>query len=82
MLAGNDVLSTPIGATYGFSEATHDVQMEFAAEASRDLMSNTVTLMITQEPSKPVMLVSIRLLDAATGRELARLERVEMAITI
>ncbi len=82
VLAGNDVLSTPIGATYGFSEATHDVQMEFAAEASRDLVSNTVTLMITQEPSQPVMLVSIRLLDAATGRELARLDQVEMAITI
>ncbi len=82
VLVGNDVLSTPIGATYGFSEATHDVQMEFAAEASRNLMSNTVTLMITQEPSKPVTLGSIRLLDAATGRELARLERVEMAITI
>lgn len=80
--AGNDMLSTPIAASYGFSEATHDVQMAFAAEGSRDLAPNTVTLMITQEPSQPSTMVSICLLDAATGREQARLEKVEMAITI
>ena len=80
--AGKNVLSTPIAASYGFSEATYDVQLEFAGQASRDLVSNTVTLMITQEPSQPTILVSIHLLDAVTGRELARLDRVEMAITI
>jgi len=80
--AGKVVLSTPIAASYGFSEATYDVQLEFAGQASRDLVSNTVTLMITQEPSQPTILVSIHLLDAVTGRELARLDRVEMAITI
>ncbi len=80
--AGKDVLSTPIAASYGFSEATYDVQLEFAGEASRDLVSNTVTLMITREPSQPAILVSIHLLDAVTGRELARLDKIEMAITI
>ncbi len=80
--AGKDVLSTPIAASYGYSEATGDVQLEFAGEASRDVVSNTVTLMITQEPSHPTTLVSIHLLDAVIGRELARLDKVEMAITI
>ena len=80
--AGNAVLSTSIGSTYGFSEATYDMQMQFAAEGSRDLAPNTVTLMITQEPGQPGLPVSIRLLDAANGRELARLEPVEMTITI
>jgi len=80
--AGKDVLSTPIAASYGFSEATYDVQLASAGEASQDPVSNTVTLMITQEPSQPTKLVSIHLLDAVTGRELARLDNVEMAITI
>jgi len=80
--AGKDVLSTSIAASYGFSEATYDVQLEFTDQVSRDLVSNTVTLMITQEPSQPTMLVSIHLLDAVTGRELARLDKIEMAITI
>jgi hypothetical protein len=80
--AGKDVLSMPIAASYGFSEATYDVQLEFADQASRDLVPNTVTLMITQEPSQPTMLVSMHLLDAVTGRELARLDKIEMAITI
>jgi hypothetical protein len=79
---GKDVLSTPIAASYGFSEATNDVQLEFAGETSQDMVSNTVTLMITQEPSQPIKLVSIHLLDAVTGRELARLDNVEIAITI
>src|SRR5260370_32182013 len=80
--AGKEVLSTPIAASYGLSEATYDVQLEFAGEASRELVSNIVTLMIIREPSQPTMLVSIHLLDAVTGRELARLDKVEMAITI
>jgi len=80
--AGKDVLSTPIAASCGYSEATGDVQLEFAGEGSRDVVSDTVTLMITQEPSQPAILVSIHLLDAVTGRELARLDKVEMAITI
>ncbi len=80
--AGKDVLSTPIAASYGFSEATYDVQLAFAGEASRELVPNTVTLLITREPSQPTLLVSIQLLDAVTGRELARLDKVEMAITI
>src|SRR5260370_12963956 len=54
--AGKDVLSMPIAASYGLSEATYDVQLEFAGQASLDLVSNTVTLMITQEPSQPTLL--------------------------
>jgi hypothetical protein len=79
---GKDELSTAIAATYGFSEATHDVQLAFADEASRDLASNTVTLMLTQEPSQPTTHVSIHVLDAVTGRELARLEPVELTLAI
>ncbi len=80
--AGKDVLSMPIAASYGYSEATGDVQLEFTGEGSRDVVANTVTLMITQEPSQPTILVSIHLLDAVTGRELVRLDKIEMAITI
>lgn len=82
IMAGKDVLSTPIAASYGFSEATHDAQLVFAGEESRALATNTVTLMMTQELGKPVTLVSIHLFDATTGRQLASLDQVEMAITI
>lgn len=80
--AGNTVLSAPVAASYGYQEATHDVQLQFAAEDSRKLAPNTIALSITAESLQPKMVVSVYLLDTVTGRELARLEPIEMTIMI
>jgi hypothetical protein len=75
-----DNLSTPVSASYGFEEATGDVQLRPAEDDSRVLEPNTITLMITKEPSQKM--VTIHLLDATSGAELQRLDKIEMAIAI
>lgn len=79
--ARKDVISQPVAASYGFIEATGDVQLRLKEGESRAIEPDTVTLMITQEIPQPA-LVSLSLLDAVTGRELKRLDKVEMAISI
>nr|WP_277879362.1 PglZ domain-containing protein [Coleofasciculus sp. FACHB-712] len=76
-----ECISRPVSASYGFEDATGDVQLTLCADGSRAIESNTVTLMIAEtEPSKKE--VSIHLLDAITGAELARIAKIEMAIAI
>lgn len=74
--ARNEVLSRPVGATYGLVEATGEIELRPAADDGRAIEPNTITLMVTPGGHKAV---AIYLLDAATGRELARVERVEVA---
>jgi hypothetical protein len=73
-------ISIPVAATYGYNEITRDVQMAFADD-SRELAPNSVTLMITRDDLAP-QAVSVHLLDALTGRELQRLDAVQMNIAI
>lgn len=72
-----DVVSQPIGATYGLSEATGEIELRTAAEQVQSIEPNTVTLMVTGASGKTV---TLHLLDATSGRELAKLERIEVAI--
>ncbi len=79
--AGAQSISVPVSASYGFQEATRDVQLALEGGALPATISkNTVTLMISETPD--VQEVTIHLLDAGTGMSLARLERVPFAIAI
>jgi hypothetical protein len=74
------VLSVPVAASYGFIEATGDVDVRMKGDESQAVDPNTVTLMITTPAEKAV--VAVYLLDAVTGRELAVLPQVEMTIAL
>jgi hypothetical protein len=78
--AGREVLSTPVSASYGFQEATGDVQMRMAKEAPARFDPNTVTLMITKEVS--AQKVSVHLIDVGSGTEQAKLESIQVVISI
>jgi len=77
---GAQTISLPISASYGFEEATGDVQLKRAEQDSQILEPDTVTLVITDPQSKAT--VSVYLFDAVSGVELARLDKVEMTIAI
>lgn len=80
IMAKTESISMPVSASYGFEEATGDVQLRSAEGDEKAVEPNTVTLAITKETSQKT--VTVRLLDAASGAQLARLEGVEMAISI
>jgi hypothetical protein len=73
-------ISVPVSASYGFQEATRDVQMALDADEPRAIAGNTVTLMIAETPA--VDEVTVHLLDATTGVTLARLDHVPFSITL
>jgi len=78
--AGEQPISVPVSASYGFQDAIRDVQLALDADAPQVVAKNTVTLMITETPA--VDEVTIHLLDATTGVSLARLDRVSFSITL
>jgi hypothetical protein len=78
--AGDQPISVPVSASYGFEEATKDVQLALDAEDPRNVAKNTVTLMITETP--PVETVTVHLLDATTGVSLMRRDRVPFSISL
>lgn len=78
--AKGKVVSRAVSASYGFEEAAGDVTLRLEPGDSRKIAANTVTLMITEELDQKS--VGAYLLDAATGAELARLEKIEVAIAI
>lgn len=77
--AKTEIISTPVSASYGFEEGTGDVQLKKVEKEPNAIEPNTVTVMIQESPQK---LVTVYLLDAINGTELARLEKVEMAISL
>lgn len=78
--AHDQAISVPVSASYGFREATKDVQLAVDDQDARTIAANTVTLMITEMP--PADQVAIHLLDATTGVSLARIEHVPFAIVL
>ncbi len=80
MQAGNQAISVPVSASYGFQEATKDVQLTLDADAPQTMVKNTVTLMITETPAADE--VTVHLLDTTTGVSLARLDRVPFSIIL
>lgn len=78
--AKGKIVSRAVSASYGFEEATGDVALRNDASESKRITPNTITLMITEEPDQKS--VGLYLLDAATGAELARLEKIEVSIAM
>jgi len=73
-------LSRAVSASYGFDEATGDVKLRNDESNPKAVAPNTVTLMLLEVPEQKT--VSLSLLDAATGVELARLDKIEVAISL
>ena len=74
-------VSSPVSASYGYEEATGDVTLKIADNDSKQIEPNTVTVMVTLEEDSPKT-VSLVLLDATTGVELASIEKIETAISL
>ena len=77
------VLSLMVSASYGFDERGGVATLHpttVGAEHPQSMETNTVTLMLRDDPTRPT--VSIHLLDAATGQELARLADIPVAIAL
>ncbi len=73
-------ISRAVSASYGFDEATGDVALRNEEENTRNIAVNTVTLMVVEDPAQKN--VGLYLLDAATGAELSRMEKIEVAISM
>lgn len=78
--SGDQAISAPVSATYGFRETSRDVEMRPDPEDSSRHAPNTVALQITEEIT--VKKVTIHLLDATTGISLSRIEDVPVSISM
>lgn len=78
--ANKKVVSVPVSASYGFADATGEVALKVSEQDAKRLESNTVTLMLSEEVAQKT--VSVYLLDAGTGAELAAPLTVEVAISM
>jgi hypothetical protein len=74
-------ISSPVSASYGFEEATGDVTLKLADNDKKQIEPDTVTVMVTLEEDLPKT-VSLVLLDATTGAELAIIDKIENAISL
>lgn len=72
-------ISRPVSASYGFDEATGDVDLK-KDEARQDVAPNTITLMVVDEVDQKT--VGLHLIDSTRGAELARIEKIEVAIAL
>ena len=79
--ANKKCVSVPVSASYGFEDATGEVQLRASANAMpRRSSPNTVTVMVAEEIGQKT--VSICLLDATSGAELASLDKIEVTISM
>jgi hypothetical protein len=73
-------VSRPVSASYGFEDATGEVELRARDDNPKEVEPNTVALMIVEEISQNT--VALVLLDASSGAELASLDRIDVAISI
>lgn len=73
---GNRVAEV-VAATYGFVESAQEIELRVQADNPQQIDPNTITMMIN-DPN--VKAVTVHLLDATTGRELAKIEKIEVAL--
>lgn len=78
--AKGKTISQAVSASYGFEESTGDIVLRKDEADSKKIAANTATLMVMEEPDQKT--VGLYLLDAVTGAELSRLERIEVAIAM
>ncbi|WIG59036.1 MAG: hypothetical protein OJF49_001783 [Ktedonobacterales bacterium] len=77
--AGSDIISRLVAADYGYSEATGEIQPRFQDDDPLTIAPDTAILHIERDHLPPQR-VSIHLLDATTGRELQRLDEIDLDI--
>lgn len=73
-------VSRPVSASYGFEDATGEVQLRTRDDDPNRIEPNTIALMLVEEISQKT--VSAVLLDASSGAELATLDNIEVDISI
>lgn len=73
-------VSHPVSASYGFEDATGEVHLQVMESNARMLEPNTVTVMLIEEVAEKT--VGVSLLDATSGVELARLDKIAVAIAL
>jgi hypothetical protein len=78
--AKGKTVSHSVSASYGFEEATGDVALQNDKDNPKEIAPNTVTLMVIEELDQKS--VGLYLLDAATGAELSRIEKIEVVISM
>jgi hypothetical protein len=76
------VVSSPVSASYGFEEAAGDVTLRLSDNDGKQIEPNTVTVMVTLDEEPRPKTVSLVLLDATTGAELASIDKIENAISL
>jgi hypothetical protein len=69
-----------VSASYGLEEGTGCVSLGTASTDPNAVEPNTVALMVMDDPKGRT--VSVHLIDAGTDIELARLDQVEVSISI
>ena len=77
--ANGKCVSSPVSASYGFKDGAGEVQLRIMEDDSKQIEPNTVTVMLVEEISQKT--VSVVLLDASSGVELATLDKLEVAIS-
>jgi hypothetical protein len=73
-------VSRPVSASYGFDEASGDVMLKRDEARPQEVAPNTITLMVVDEIDQKT--VALYLIDGATGAELKRIEKIEVAIAL
>ena len=73
-------VSRPVSASYGFEDGTGEVQLRTKEDDPKKIDPNTVAVMLIEEITQKT--VSVVLLDAASGVELATLDKIEVVISI
>jgi hypothetical protein len=73
-------LSQPVSASYGLEEGTGCVRLRLSPSDPKAIEPNTIALMVTEDPKGQT--VSVHLIDAATDRELARMDQMRVAISM
>ena len=74
-------VSVPVSASYGFEQATGDVQLRPSKTDARQIEPDTVTLMVDVDQVGQKT-VSVSLLDATSGAELANMDKIEVTTII
>ena len=77
---GQTNIALPASASYGFEEATGDIQLKLSENEPQTIEPNKVTLLISE--TSPKATVSLHLLDSMSGIELARIDTITMSITL
>ncbi len=78
--AKGKAISQTVSSSYGFNESTGDVSLKVEDDNPKRILTNTVALMIKEELVQKN--VSLHLLDVVTETELARIEKIEVAISL